>query len=318
MTALSKESVTLLEIGEEAATQRVDNYLTRHLKGVPKSHIYRIVRSGEVRVNGKRVDCAYRLQNGDRLRIPPIRIARREDPRVSPAGSRLSRHVLFEDEAILVLDKPAGLAVHGGSGISRGVIEQLRQERPELAFLELAHRLDRETSGLLILAKRRPALTGLHQMMREGAIDKRYLALVRGRWRDSLRHVRLPLHKYLTSDGERRVAVREDGQAAHTVFRLQGVYEGFSLLEAELKTGRTHQIRVHLAHLGYPIAGDEKYGDFGLNRTLAPQGLRRMFLHAHAMAFVHPLDSRPIALSAPLPAELVGFLATREDAAVRG
>ncbi|MDA8093930.1 MAG: RluA family pseudouridine synthase [Betaproteobacteria bacterium] len=318
MTALSKESVTWLEIGEEAATQRIDNYLTRHLKGVPKSRIYRIVRSGEVRVNSKRVDCAYRLQVGDRLRIPPVRTARRDDTRVAPAGSRLSRHVVFEDEAMLVLDKPAGLAVHGGSGISRGVIEQLRQERLELPFLELAHRLDRETSGLLILAKRRPALTGLHRMMREGTIDKRYLALVRGHWRDALRHVRLPLHKYLTPEGERRVLVREDGLAAHTVFRLQGSYDGFSLLEAELKTGRTHQIRVHLAHLGYPIAGDEKYGDFALNRELAPQGLRRMFLHAHAIAFVHPLDSRLIELSAPLPAELAAFLDTRAEAAVRG
>ena len=306
MNDLGKESVTWLEIDENSAGQRIDNFLIRHLKGVPKSHLYRILRSGEVRVNSGRVDATYRLVLMDKLRIPPIRLAAKAptSPNTQSVTPRLAKATLFEDDALLVIDKPSGFAVHGGSGISRGVIEQLRLERPELKFLELVHRLDKETSGVLMLAKKRSALTKMHALIREGAIDKRYFALVKGVWPDPKRAVKLKLHKYLTEAGERRVSVTEEGQASHTIFYLRQAWAEFSLLEAELKTGRTHQIRVHLAHLGYPIAGDDKYGDFPLNKQLAKQSLKRMYLHAYALAFAHPLTGESLRLEAPLPAEL--------------
>lgn len=302
------EAVSLLEIDEEDAGQRLDNFLVRILKGVPKSHVYRILRTGEIRVNSRRADAQYRLAAGDRVRVPPIRTARPASGVRNPPHKVLSPQVLFEDAFVLLLDKPAGMAVHGGSGISRGVIEQLRAERPELRFLELAHRLDRETSGVLMLAKKRSALTHLHAQMRDGAMDKRYLALVSGSWRNPVQHVQLPLHKYLTEDGERRVVVDEAGMPAHTVFRLRQSFADFTLLEAELKTGRTHQIRVHLAHLGYPIAGDDKYGDFALNKSLAKRGLKRMFLHACRLSFAHPDSGAPTTVEAPLARELTEFI----------
>ncbi|HEY0665955.1 MAG TPA: RluA family pseudouridine synthase [Gallionella sp.] len=314
MNGLSKESVAFIEIDESGESQRIDNYLFKHLKGVPKSHIYRILRGGEVRVNKKRVDQTYRLQLGDQLRIPPIRVAERhevEQPRI-PA---VEFPIIYEDDALLVVNKPAGVAVHGGSGVSFGVIEQMRRARPQAKFLELVHRLDRETSGVLLLAKKRSALTAMHEVMREGNSDKRYYALVLGQWKNAKQHVKLPLHKFDTPQGEKRVMVREDGQASHTVFTLQKSWApreggtGFSLLEAQLKTGRTHQIRVHLAHLGFPIAGDDKYGDFARNKTLMKQGLKRMFLHAHSIAFTHPLTGEPMHLTAPLPKELEAFIA---------
>lgn len=304
MKDLSKDSVTWLEVGEESEGQRIDNFLLRVAKGVPKSHIYRILRSGEVRVNKGRVPAEYRLQVGDRLRVPPIRTAERPSQAAVPARNF---EIAFEDEALIVVDKPSGLAVHGGSGVSFGVIEQLRRARPLAKFLELAHRLDRETSGLLVVAKKRAALTKLHDMFREGGIGKRYLALVRGRWRNELQHVRLPLHKYLTAEGERRVSVNADGKVAHSIVRLVARWENFSLVEVELKTGRTHQIRVHLAHLGFPIAGDDKYGDFPLNKALQKTGLGRMFLHAAKLALTHPLAGVPVQLESPLPAELRRF-----------
>jgi 23S rRNA pseudouridine955/2504/2580 synthase len=254
MKDLSKDSVTWLEVGEESEGQRIDNFLLKIAKGVPKSHIYRILRSGEVRVNKGRVPAEYRLQSGDRLRVPPIRTAERPSQAAVPARDF---EIAFEDEALIVVDKPSGVAVHGGSGVSFGVIEQLRRARPLAKFLELAHRLDRETSGLLVVAKKRVALTKLHDMFRDGGINKRYLALVKGHWRNELQHVRLPLHKYLTAEGERRVSVNAEGKAAHSIVRLVARWENFSLVEVELKTGRTHQIRVHLAHLGFPIAGDD-------------------------------------------------------------
>ena len=307
MNELSKDSATRLEVGEEAEGQRIDNFLLRLAKGVPKSHVYRILRSGEVRVNKGRVAADYRLKCGDIVRVPPVRISASADNK-PPAPAR-EFDVVFEDEALIVLDKPAGVAVHGGSGISFGVIEQLRRARPEARLLELAHRLDRETSGLLIVAKKRSALTRLHDMFRDGGISKRYLALVKGRWRNTLQHVRLPLHKYLTEDGERRVSVSEDGKQAHSIVRLVARWENFSLVEVELKTGRTHQIRVHLAHLGFPLAGDDKYGDFALNKDLQKSGLKRMFLHAAKLSLPHPLTGAAIDLEAPLPPELKGFLA---------
>ena len=215
---------------------------------------------------------------------------------------------MFEDDAVLVVDKPSGMAVHGGSGISFGVIESMRAARPGLRFLELVHRLDRETSGLLMLAKKRSALTRLHADLREGKVRKRYLALVKGRFGGAQRRVELPLRKYLTQAGERRVSVDREGREARTVFRREQAFGDFSLVSADLLTGRTHQIRVHLAHLGFPIAGDDKYGDFDLNRELAKRGLRRMFLHAAELRFTHPVTGETLALHAPLPPELDAFL----------
>lgn len=310
MNDLRKESVTFLEVDENGADQRIDNFLLRLLKGVPKSHVYRILRGGEVRVNKKRVDQTYRLQPGDLLRIPPVRVAEKPETAFVPA---VEFPVLYEDDALLAVNKPAGTAVHGGSGVSFGVIEQLRRARPQAKFLELVHRLDRETSGVLLLAKKRSALTAMHEIMRAGNSDKRYFALVLGQWKNARQHVKLPLHKFDTPQGEKRVMVREDGQASHTIFTLQKNWPGFSLLEAELKTGRTHQIRVHLAHLGFPIAGDDKYGDFARNKELMKRGLKRMFLHAHSIAFAHPLTGEPLQLTAPLPQDLQSFI-SRLDA----
>ena len=309
MKELSKDTATWHEVEAEAAGQRVDNYLTKRLKGVPKSHIYRILRSGEVRANSRRIKPEYRVQAGDRLRLPPLRTAKPAAVPRPKAGAKLQAAVLYEDDVLLVIDKPAGTAVHGGSGISRGVIEQLRLERPEARYLELVHRLDRETSGVLMLAKRRSALTELHRQLREGQVQKFYLALVKGEWREGKRSVKLPLNKYVLASGERRVSVGREGAPAHTVFRLRQNWSGFSLVEAELKTGRTHQIRVHLAYLGHPVAGDDKYGDFALNKELARRGLKRMFLHAFKAVIQHPASGAILALEAPIPAELQDFLA---------
>ncbi len=302
--------VQLVTITEEEAGQRIDNFLLRVCKGVPKSHVYRILRSGEVRVNKGRIDQLYRLAEGDIVRIPPVRMADRSAAAPVP-GAQFP--IIYEDNHLLVIDKPAGVAVHGGSGVSYGVIEQLRAARPEAKFLELVHRLDRETSGLLLLAKKRSALTNLHEQMREGDTDKRYLTAVFGDWRNKRQHVKLPLHKFTTPDGERRVVVQAGGMESHTVFSLIRKWERFAFLEAELKTGRTHQIRVHLASSGFPILGDEKYGDFALNRQLQKAGddhgpLRRMFLHAHQITFTHPDSGKEMTLKAPLPAECERFL----------
>jgi len=297
-------------IDEHGAGQRVDNFILRIAKGVPKSHIYRVIRAGEVRVNRRRVDVDYRLVVGDDLRVPPLRMSA---PR--PALARPAEFpVLFEDEALLVVDKPAGVAVHGGSGVSYGVIEQLRASRPTARFLELAHRLDRETSGVLVLAKKRSSLTALHEQMRGTGMDKRYLALAIGKFGAERQSVRVPLERYLLADGERRVRPNADGMAAHTNFVLRTAFADFSLVEAQLKTGRTHQIRVHLAHLHHPIAGDDKYGDFTLNRELARRkggnALARMFLHAASLSLDHPLTAERMTFSAPLPEELDKFLTT--------
>ena len=308
MKGLSKDSASRHEVGEDGAGQRVDNYLTKLLKGVPKSHIYRILRSGEVRVNSRRVGPEHRLQPGDQLRVPPVRVAPRA--RSAPPAGRLDVHILHEDEALLVINKPAGVAVHGGSGISHGVIEQLRHGRAAGGFLELVHRLDRDTSGVLLLAKKRSALTALHEQLRTGRVQKYYLALVHGKWRNEKQSVKLALNKYVLASGERRVSVDESGMPSHTIFRLRQAWSEFSLLEAELKTGRTHQIRVHLAHLGYPIAGDYKYGDFALNKILAKQGLKRMFLHARKVVIEHPRSGEEITFEAPLPEDLQSFLET--------
>ncbi|MFH1043961.1 MAG: RluA family pseudouridine synthase [Pseudomonadota bacterium] len=309
MKDLSKVSVRQVHIGSETAGQRVDNFLLRECKGVPKSHIYRILRSGEVRVNSARVDATYRLRQDDRVRIPPLRLGAKAAPSKPP---RIDLPLLYEDEGLIAANKPAGLAVHGGSGISYGVIEQLRAARPEAKFIELVHRLDRDTSGLLLLAKKRSVLTAMHELIRGGQMDKRYLVLVRGKWPSGKRHVKLKLQRYVTGAGERRVSVADEGRESHTVFELERACGDYSLLQAHLKTGRTHQIRVHLAHLGFPIVGDDKYGDFDLNKRLAKQGLKRMFLHAWKLAFVHPLSGDRLKLEAPLPPELENFISTIE------
>ena len=308
MQGTRKEAVTRVIIGDEAAGQRLDNYLFRQLKGVPKSRIYRMLRGGEARVNGRRAEPSQRLESGDEVRIPPVRTAQLASSSPARVTRSLLKHVLYRDDALLALDKPAGQAVHGGSGVSLGIIEQLRLEMPDTPYMELVHRLDKETSGVLLVALKRSALTTMHRMLREGQVRKTYTALARGQWRGEQRHVRLSLQKYVTAEGERRVAVSDHGQYAHTVFRLIRQYPGYSLLEAELKTGRTHQIRVHLAALGHPIAGDEKYGDYELNRRLKKQGLKRMFLHAQRLVFAHPLTGVPLDLASPLPGDLDDFL----------
>jgi len=314
MNDLSKAAVALVTIDESAEGQRIDNFLSKHLKGVPKSHLYRILRSGEVRVNSKRVDATHRLALGEVVRIPPVRVAAPAPKPNAPVTSKFEGAVLFEDDALLVIDKPDGFAVHGGSGISRGVIEQLRLERPQAKFLELVHRLDRETSGVLLLAKKRSALVGLHEAIRSNAIEKRYLMLVRGDWKDKKRRVKLPLKKYTLANGERRVSVDEDGQDSDTIFHLRQNFGEFSLLEAQLITGRTHQLRVQLEHLGFPIAGDDKYGDYAFNKELQKRGLKRMFLHSSDTVIRHPLTGEELRLHAPLPKELDNFLKKLGDA----
>jgi len=313
MNDLSKDAVNRLAVDEGGAGQRVDNFLVRLLKGVPKSHIYRILRSGEVRVNRKRVTPATRLAIGDQLRIPPIRTAQPAMAAHKPVARPAVLPILYEDDALIAIDKPPGLAVHGGSGVSFGLIEQLRTARPQAKLLELVHRLDRNTSGVLLIAKERRALRALHAALREGQVDKRYLVLVKGRWRDAKRQVDLPLTKFLTEAGERRVRIECDaGKAARTIFYRRQVWPNavppVSLLEAELHTGRTHQIRVHLTHLGFPLAGDDKYGDFAWNKALTKQGLRRMFLHAWRLELAHPTEARRLVLESPLPTDLAAFV----------
>jgi 23S rRNA pseudouridine955/2504/2580 synthase len=289
----------------EEAGQRIDNFLIRLCKGVPKSHVYRVLRSGEVRVNGGRVAQTYRLIEKDEVRIPPMRLAEPGAPAPVPVREF---DILYEDDAFLALNKPAGMAVHGGSGVSFGVIESLRRARPQARLLELAHRLDRETSGILLVAKKRSALTALHDAFRDGGMEKHYWAVVSGRWMNPLQHIRLALTKYLTESGERRVSVDSEGKTAHSIVRLETRWPQFSLLDVHIKTGRTHQIRVHLSASGFPIVGDEKYGDFALNKMLRKNGLPRMFLHAHSLALKHPLTGAALRLEASLPDDLAGFV----------
>jgi 23S rRNA pseudouridine955/2504/2580 synthase len=312
-------AVQYLTVDEESAGQRLDNFLIRVLKGVPKTHIYRIIRSGEVRRNKGRVGADDRVVAGDVLRIPPIRLSERaEEKAANPAPAR-EFPVVYEDDAFMAIDKPAGVAVHGGSGVSFGVIEQMRQARPQARLLELVHRLDRETSGILLIAKKKSALKALQDQFRERETGKTYLALVKGNWPAKLKVLDQPLHKYLLADGERRVKVvgkdDPDGMRSLTLVKVArhipapagleaASPDGFSLLEVTIKTGRTHQIRVHLATAGYPIAGDDKYGDFELNRLLSRSGLKRMFLHAWRLRLSHPVSGAPLELQIELPPEL--------------
>lgn len=294
-----------IRIEPDGAGQRIDNFLRTTLKGVPKSHIYRILRRGEVRVNRARIRQHYRLRTGDMVRIPPLRTGSRAPERI--AGPRvqemLERSIMYEDAEVLALNKPAGIAVHGGSGLRLGVIEGLRSLRPELRFLDLAHRLDRDTSGLLLIAKRRSSLKTLHRAFREGRVDKRYWVLVKGRF-DRARRVDRPLAKGILRSGERMVEVSQGGQASTTDFLPIAWGHDCSLLEARPRTGRTHQIRVHAADAGHPVAGDSRYGDRDFNRRVESAGLRRMFLHAHALRVRESAGGGHLALEAPLGPEL--------------
>jgi 23S rRNA pseudouridine955/2504/2580 synthase len=304
-------AVRYLEIDETRAGQRLDNFLIATLKGVPKSHIYRILRKGEVRINKGRARPDYRLEEGDVVRIPPLRLssARDLDPQAAEGFAWLLPRILHEDDDMMVVNKPAGLAVHGGSGIGVGLIEALRGLRPEAGFLELAHRLDRDTSGCLLLAKTRPALLALHRMLREGKMEKRYIALVAGLWRGGAREVSAALEKNRVRAGERKVEVSEEGKEAASRFTPHQRFGFATLMEIRLLTGRTHQARVHAAHLGHPIAGDDKYGDRDFNRRLHKLGLRRLFLHAQRLRFTHPRTDSRIDVEAALSAELSSLLA---------
>ena len=309
-------SVKTLTVDEDSAGQRLDNFLMRHLKGVPKTHVYRIIRSGEVRVNKGRASAEQRVEAGDLVRLPPVRISAQVQAKADAPAPAREFPVLMEDEAMMAIDKPAGVAVHGGSGVSFGVIEQLRRARPASTNLELVHRLDRETSGVLLVAKKRSALKNLQDQFRDRETGKTYLALVLGLWPSNKKVIDSPLLKYTVEtgvgEGERRVKVvgKDDpnGMRSITLVRVARTVGPYTLLEVTIKTGRTHQIRVHLASQGHPIAGDDKYGDFEHNKLLHKMGLKRMFLHAWQLKFQHPQSHRPVSLQAPLPPELKNFV----------
>jgi 23S rRNA pseudouridine955/2504/2580 synthase len=305
------EQVNWITLPEDADGQRLDNFLFKILKGVPKSHIYRLMRDGEIRIDKKRVDQSDRIEAGKILRVPPIRLAPAAEAVNHAHVPDFNHPIIYEDAHLLVINKPSGLAVHGGSGVSYGLIEQIRLSRPAGAFYELVHRLDRETSGIICVAKTRKALVKFHEQLRQGQTDKRYLCLVVGRFRNDRMHVKTPLTKYLLPSGERRVRPDAAGQQAHTIFNVLERRGEMSLLEAELKTGRTHQIRVHLMSENFPIAGDDKYGDYDWNKAaqkLKPK-LTRMFLHAHQFSFDHPVTGEPMVIQCPLSPELEVFWA---------
>ena len=322
---MASAEVRHLFVDEESTGQRLDNFLIRHLKGVPKTLVYRIIRSGEVRINKGRASADTRVNAGDDIRVPPLRMS--EKPAVLPENAAPPREfpMLFEDATFMAIDKPAGVAVHGGSGVSFGVIEQLRQARPGATLLELVHRLDRETSGILLVAKKKSALKALQNQFRERETGKTYLTLVQGIWPGRKKVIDQALHKYLQADGERRVRVvpadDPNGMRSVTLVKvrasgrlsaLAGTPEAdtlFSLLEVTIKTGRTHQIRVHLSHAGHPIVGDDKYGDFELNRRMNKLGLKRMFLHAWRLTLQHPTTAEVMEMRSELPVELAPWAA---------
>ena len=302
--------VSYVDIGPEQSGQRLDNFLIKTLKGVPKSRIYRLLRKGEVRVNKGRVKADSRLKEGDIVRLPPSRVAERGE---MPAVGRqlkqyLANNVLFEDDGLLIINKPSGLAVHGGSGVSLGAIEALRAEHPELRFLELVHRLDRDTSGCLMLAKKRSVLLELQQAMQRNNIEKRYIALAKGRWPKGKNTINAPLRKNTLQSGERMVRVDVSGKASVTHFKILQQFPSATLLDIKLETGRTHQIRVHCQFAQQPLAGDSKYGDEHYNESLKESGLKRLFLHASSLRFKHPLSGDWVDVEAPLPADLAKVL----------
>lgn len=305
MNNFSKNQVNFYTVTYKDENQRLDNLLAKLLKGVPKSYIYKIIRNKEIKVNNKRCDVSYKVNISDVVRIPPIHVNDKTS-RYIPCGTF---PVLYEDDYYIIIDKPSGIACHGGSGISFGIIEQLRNTYNRDNFLELAHRLDRDTSGALILAKKRQALVLIQESIRNNQIKKYYLALTLGRWTHQIREVKAPLFKYLTSTGERRVRVDKiNGQFAHSIFSVAKVINKFTLVKADLNTGRTHQIRVHLQYLGSPIAGDDKYGDFEVNKQLVKLGLKRLFLHAYSLEFTHPITHKLLKITAPLAIELENFI----------
>lgn len=298
--------VSHVEIAEPQSGQRIDNFLITRLKGVPKSHIYQVIRKGRVRVNKKRIRPEYKIRAGDSIRIPPMRLAEQPEQARPDAfiARQLNERILYEDERLLILNKPSGMAVHGGSGLSFGVIEALRALRPKAPFLELVHRLDRDTSGCLIIAKKRSMLRTLHTLLREGEIAKHYLTLVKGRWTGGQRKVNVSLLKNTLKSGERMVLVDEEGKPSVSIFKPVKLFADTSLLEIKLMTGRTHQIRVHAQHIGHPVAGDNKYGDKVFNRKLKKLGLRRLFLHASRLEFKLPDNGGHIKITAPLDPDL--------------
>ena len=309
MTATEKgvlQGVRHIEVTDQDVGQRLDNYLSRHLRGVPRSRIYKMLRKGEVRVNRKRAKADYRVAQGDMVRLPPVHQPAPGEPVAVPpsVGEQIERAIVYEDASLLVIDKPAGLAVHGGSGLAFGLIEALRQQRPNQPFLELGHRLDRETSGCLVIAKSRPALNAFHRLLREGAVEKHYLALVAGRWQGGTQRVDQALARSGRRGNERLVEVADEGKASVSHFEPVTVYAAMTLMDVRIDTGRTHQIRVHAAHLGHPLAGDDKYGDFALNRELKSLGLKRLFLHSARLKFRMPDSGDVYDLNAPLPPEL--------------
>ncbi|TBL41014.1 23S rRNA pseudouridine(955/2504/2580) synthase RluC [Hafnia alvei] len=304
---MNNTSVKLVTIAADEAGQRIDNFLRNQLKGVPKSMIYRIVRKGEVRVNKKRIKPEYKLQPGDEVRIPPVRIAERDEAPVSAKLDKvaaLNDCIIFEDDHLLVLNKPSGTAVHGGSGLSFGVIEGLRALRPEARFLELVHRLDRETSGVLLVSKKRSALRALHEQLRMKGMQKDYLALVRGQWQSHCKVVQAPLLKNILQSGERIVRVNAEGKPSETRFKVEERFEHATLVKASPVTGRTHQIRVHALHAGHPIAFDDRYGDRDFDAELKGTGLDRLFLHAAALRFQHPNTGETMRVEAPMDKKL--------------
>jgi 23S rRNA pseudouridine955/2504/2580 synthase len=312
-----RSKVREVVVESAAAGQRLDNFLLGQWRGVPKSHVYRVLRKGEVRVNGKRAKPPQRLETGDRVRLPPMRVAAAEGAaqRVPDALRREIRDaIILEDTRLLVVAKPSGIAVHGGSGLAFGVIEALRADRPE-QDLELAHRLDRDTSGCLVVAKRRDALRQLHALLREGGVEKKYLALLAGRWTLGRKTVDVPLATNRRQGGERVVRVEAEGKDSASTFRpIAHFGKRATLVEVDIHTGRTHQIRVHSAYAGHPVAGDDKYGDAEFNREMKAFGLRRLFLHSHSLAFDWPDGSGHFAVSAPLPPDLEAVIAALESA----
>lgn len=308
--------VAHVRVTADEAGQRLDNFLISRLKGVPRTRIYRMLRKGEVRVNKGRTAAAYRLCPGDTVRIPPVRLSAPGPGSRAGTGARefLEGRILFEDNRLIVLDKPSGMAVHGGSGLSFGVIEALRAARPEAPYLELVHRLDRETSGCLMVAKRRSYLRALHKLLRQGNVEKRYLALVRGHWDLGTQLLEDPLKTHHREGGERHVKVEEGGKSAASRFSPVQTFRAASLVEVEIHTGRTHQIRVQAAEAGHPLAGDEKYGDPDFNRRARAMGLRRMFLHAHSLAYEDPISREWRSFSSPLPGDLRAVLEVLESA----
>ena len=307
--------VIYVEINEDNCDQRLDNFLISRLKGVPKSRIYRLVRKGEVRVNKGRVDIKYRLAAGDVVRIPPVRVAERSEESFVPKGlqAALQQGILFEDDGFMVINKPAGFAVHGGSGVSSGIIEGLRLIRPEARFLELVHRLDKDTSGCLLIAKKRSALRKLQEFFRNSEIKKTYQSLLAGQWDRKKLIVTAPLLKNISKGGERIVVISKAGKAAETLFTRIKLFRNATLVEASPKTGRTHQIRVHAASLGHAIVGDDRYGIDEINKLFKNKGYKRMFLHAETLKFKHPVTDEIMTISAPLPLQLINLLKNEES-----